>query len=71
MFYRLLARMAGQILLGLSAFVWGTIAAFEIGAGEGYLSDRAPQVMAAFRDWLIEEAASAPPPPVGAVAAEL
>lgn len=30
--------------------VLGTIAAFEIGAGEGYLSDRAPQVMAAFRE---------------------
>ena len=30
--------------------VLGTIAAFEIGAGEGYLSDRAPQLMAAFRE---------------------
>jgi len=30
--------------------VLGTIAAFEIGAGEGYLSDRAPRLMAAFRE---------------------
>lgn len=29
--------------------VLGTIAAFEIGAGEGYLSDLAPRLMAAFR----------------------
>ncbi|MEH3102422.1 MAG: adenosylmethionine--8-amino-7-oxononanoate transaminase [Sphingomonas phyllosphaerae] len=28
----------------------GTIAAFEIGAGEGYLSDLAPRLMAAFRE---------------------
>lgn len=30
--------------------VLGTIAAFEIGAGEGYLSGLAPRLMAAFRD---------------------
>ena len=30
--------------------VLGTIAAFEIGAGEGYLSDLAPRLMAAFRE---------------------
>ena len=30
--------------------VLGTIAAFEIGAGEGYLSDIAPRLMAAFRE---------------------
>lgn len=33
MFYRLLTRLASQILLGLAAFVWATIAAFDTGRG--------------------------------------
>ncbi len=33
MFYRLLTRLAAQILLGLSAFVWGAIAALDAGRG--------------------------------------
>lgn len=33
MFYRLLTRLAGQILLGLAVFVWGTIAIFDEGRG--------------------------------------
>lgn len=33
MFYRLLTRLAAQILLVLAAFVWGTIAIFDEGRG--------------------------------------
>ena len=33
MFYRLLTRLAGQILLGLSVFIWSTIAALDSGRG--------------------------------------
>ncbi len=33
MFYRLLTRLAGQILLVLAAFVWGTIALFDPSLG--------------------------------------